>query len=284
MRYSRTGIIAVLIAAEVFIAGVIIVSAGGLKNFSVSANDLGSNYSRYSPPAVAVGSRPHVVIDDADSRVTLTASSDGKIHVIDASRLAGWGWGSRPGKLQMHVTGDGVFIQRPGRSGHGIFFGMDFGRTEIAVPPDATVDVQHSSGADLSDLTGTVHVRSDDGHITARSLRSKDLSLSSGDGHISLQDVAADKLDAVTSDGSIRASGLRVGNGSLHTGDGSITLVFADTGNLTLHARTGDGSISVNGARQSDSSPLDYKLGNGAGSLDVSTQDGSIRVTSKGAL
>jgi DUF4097 and DUF4098 domain-containing protein YvlB len=76
---------------------------------------------------------------------------------------------------------------------------------------------------------------------------------------------------------------LRVRNGTAHTADGSITLAFADAGDVTVHARTADGSIRINGMRQDDSSPTDYKLGNGSGSLDVATQDGSIRVTTNGA-
>jgi hypothetical protein len=283
MRYSRTGIIAVLIAAEVFIASVIVVSAGGLKTFSAVGSGRDFNYAPYSLPAVDAGSHPHVVIDDADSRVVVTPSTDGKVHITDATRLGGWGWGSRPQHLQVRKTADGVVIERPAISGRVMIFGFETSRTEVALPADATVEITHSGGADVSDLTGTISVHSDDGHITATNLRSGDLTLNTADGRIVLDNIDADNLNVSTSDGSIRASSLRVRKGTAHTGDGSITLAFADTGDLTLHARTGDGSISVNGARQSDSSPLDYRLGNGGGSLDVSTQDGSIRVTTNGA-
>jgi hypothetical protein len=50
-----------------------------------------------------------------------------------------------------------------------------------------------------------------------------------------------------------------------------------------VRARTLDGSIRINDVRQDSSATVDYKLGNGAGSLDVATQDGSIRVTTNGA-
>ena len=286
MRYTRTGIIAVLIAAEVFIAGVIVASAGGLKTFTAVGNARDFSYAPYSLPAVDAGSHPHVVIDDADSRVVVTPSTDGMVHVTDATRVGGWGWGwgSRPQHVQVRKTADGVVIERPASQGRFILFGFEYSRTEVTLPAGATIEIAHSGGADLSDLTGTISVHSDDGHISATNLRSGDVALTTADGSIRLDNIDADKLAVSTADGSIRASSLRVRNGTAHTGDGSITLAFADAGNLALHASTGDGSIRVNGARQGDSSsPLDYKLGNGAGSLDVSTQDGSIRVTTNGA-
>ncbi|HET9392050.1 MAG TPA: DUF4097 family beta strand repeat-containing protein [Candidatus Rubrimentiphilum sp.] len=283
MRYTRTVLIAVLIAAEVFIASVIVVSAGGLKTFSDAGNARDFNYTPYSLPAVAVGSRPHVVIDDPDSRVVVTPSTDGQVHITDATSIGGWGWGSRPQHLQVRKTADGVVIARPTIANRVIIFGFESSRTEVAVPADAVLEITHAGGADVSDLTGTINVHSDDGHIAATNVKSVDVALTTDDGHITLDNVDADKLAVSTQDGSIRASSLRVRQGSAHTGDGSVTLAFADAGDLTLQARTGDGSIRINGARQGDSPLRDYKLGNGGGSLDVSTEDGSIRVYTNGA-
>ena len=101
-------------------------------------------------------------------------------------------------------------------------------------------------------------------------------------GHIALANVDADKLNALTSDGSIRVSNLRVRNGVLHTSDGSIRVELADGNDLTVRASNSDGSIRMNGVRQ-EASPVEYRLGNGSGSLDVATQGGSIRVTTNGA-
>ncbi len=283
MRYSRTGVIAVLIAAELFIASVIVVSAGGLKTFSGAASGHDIAFEPYSLPAVDAGSQPHVVIDDPDSRVTITPSNDGKIHVSDSTRIAGWGWGSRPQRVQVHQTSDGVLIARPSTPGRIVIFGFESSGTDVALPPNATVEIRNSSGAMLSDLTGTISAHSDDGHITATNVQSGDVSLHTSDGRIVLTSVNADKLDATTLDGSIHVSDLRVRNGSLHTSDGSITIGLADAGDVTVRARTLDGSVRINGMRQDDSAPVDYKLGTGAGSLDVATQDGSIRVTTNGA-
>jgi hypothetical protein len=280
MRYSRTGVIAVLIAAELFIASVIVVSAGGLKTFTAMGDAHGFSNMTYAYPAIDAGDRPHVIIDDAGSGITVSASSDGKVHVTDTKHIHGWG--SAPARLQVQKTADGVLIARPATSGNTMIFGLEFGGTLVEIPAGATLEIRNASGADVSDLTGTIAVHSDDGHISASNVHSGDLSLTTADGHITLTDVNADKLQAVTSDGAIRVSNLRVRNGVLHTSDGSIRVGFAGTGDVTVRAQTGDGSIRMNGVRQ-DGSPVEYTFGNGSGMLDVATQDGSIRVNTNGA-
>lgn len=280
MRYSRTGVIAVLIAAELFVASIIAVSAGGLKTFTAMGDVHGLGNMSYAFPAIDAGDRPHVVIDDAGSRVTVSASSDGRVHVTDTKHMHGWG--SAPARLQVQKTADGVSIARPAASGNTMIFGMEFGGTLVEIPAGATLEIRNSSGADLSDLTGTIAVHSDDGHISASNVHTADLSLTTNDGHISLTDVDAGKLQAVTSDGAIRVSNLRVRTGVLHTSDGSIHVGFAGSGDVTVHAQTGDGSIRMNGIRQAGS-PAEYTFGNGSGTLDVATQDGSIRVNTNGA-
>jgi len=280
MRYSRTGIIAVLIAAELFIASIIVVSASGLGTFKAIGDVHGLSNMSYAFPAIDAGDTPHVVIDDPSSRVTVSASNDGKVHVTDTRHIHGWG--SAPVRVHVQKTADGVLIERPAASGSGMIFGLEFGGTTVEVPAGTTLEIRNAEGADVSDLTGTIAVRSSDGHISASNVHTADLSLTTADGHISLEDVAADKLQAVTSDGSIRVSNLRVRSGVLHTGDGSIHIGFADAGDVTVHAQTGDGSIRMNGIRQ-EGSPADYKFGNGSGTLDVATQDGSIRVATNGA-
>jgi hypothetical protein len=282
MRYTRTGVIAVLIAAEIMIAGAIVASAGGLGDLSGVGASHTFGYTPYTLAAIDAGDAPHVVIDDPDSRVTVSASADGKVHVTDTRHIHGWGWGSNPARVQMQKTPDGVLIERRSTGGDAVILGFEFGGTAVEIPAGATLEIRNASGADVSDLTGTVAVRSSDGHISVTNVRTSDLSLSTGDGHISLANVDAEKIKAESSDGAIRASNLRVGNGVLHTSDGSIRVELVDGSDLTVRASTADGSIRMNGVRQ-DGSTAEYKLGNGSGSLDVATQDGSIRVNTNGA-
>ena len=320
MRYSRSTIIFTLVAVEVVIGGMIL-SALGLGHHTwgwgrnVQAATLRS--AHFTAAAVApidAGERPHVVVDDPQSRIVVTVSSDGRVHVTDDTRIGGSAWSSSEVRqLQVTRTPDGVQIVRPGESHHTFFvlFGWSTRRVEIALPAGATLDVRSCSGADVAGLNGNVRVRSQDGHITldtlsgdvdaasddgsvqARNVHAHSVALATSDGHLSLDDVSAAALVAATNDGGIDARGLRLdgsgATGRLHSDDGSIRLAFDGPGNLQVRAHTGDGRISVDGVRRSrsdddDSSDGTFSLGDGsAGTLDVSTADGSISVTTNGA-
>lgn len=290
MRYSRTGIVAVLAAAEIFVAGAILWALGG-GSFAVHAAGMPHAYS-WQPgktfPAIDAGSAPHVVVNDPESRFVIDASTDGKVHVIDDTRMSGlFIGGSHPLPLSVSKTGDGVSIVRPESPGgmHLQILGFSEQRVELQVPQGAYVDVQRCGGADLSNLNGRIAVHSVDGHISATDVHATQLMLRSEDGSLRLNDVAAPAIDASTQDGSIRASGLAVGGGTLRSADGSIRAAFAKA-DVTVRARTSDGRIYFDGHRagsDQDGSPAEFLIGKGGGALEVSTQDGSIHITSNGA-
>lgn len=290
MRYSRTGIVAVLAAAEIFVAGAILWALGG-GSFSVHAAGLPHAYS-WQPgktfAAIDAGSAPHVVVNDPESRFVIEASTDGKVHVVDETRMTGLFLGSEhPMPLNVSQTADGVSIVRPQTSGgmHVEILGFSQQRVELQVPQGAYVDVQRCGGADLSNLNGRIAVHSVDGHISATAVHATQLSLRSEDGSLRLNDVAAPSIDASTQDGSIRATGLAVGGGTLHSADGSIRAAFANA-DVTVRAHTADGRIYFDGHRagsDQDAAPAEFQIGKGGGSLDLSTQDGSIHITSNGA-
>jgi hypothetical protein len=228
------------------------------------------------------------VIDDPNSGVGITASTDGKVHVTDASRADGWTWGnsSRP-PLHVTRTADGVLVQRASGEDFGLIFGFDREHIDVAVPATAMLEVRQCSGADVSGLTGQVRIHSVDGHIAATDVHASALTLSSNDGSLRLNDVSAPTIDASTNDGSIRARGLQVGGGTLHTDDGSVHLQLVAS-NLTVHVHTADGSVYFNGNKSvtsdSDEARAEFQVGTGGSSLQVSTQDGSIHITTNGAL
>lgn len=165
----------------------------------------------------------------------------------------------------------------------------------------------------LTDLRGTVDGRSDDGSVSATRVHGDSLALQSGDGHLSLQNVAVGSLNAQTSDGSIEARDVTVSGTSPHavlhsddgsirvegsfapggsydvsTRDGSIRVGLAADANLTVNATTGDGRVLVDGASFSsengDSAQHTVKLGDGSGSLRLSSDDGSIHIQTNGAV
>ncbi len=290
MRYSKAGIIALLLAAELFIAGAIIWSLGGRGNFSVKAAALHSESGQdkvFAP--IDAGATPHIAIDDPDSHVVVTTSDDGKVHVTDASHFEGIFWGdtTRP-PLQVSRTDDGVAIVRA--PGHGVrvqIFGISQQRVEVAVPAASLLDVKRCSAADVTGLRGIVRVHSVDGHIAATDVRTDELTIASDDGRLALDNVVATQIDASTKDGSIRGRSVATSGGTLHTDDGTITLGLAPSVNVAIRARTADGHVTLDGRRAArnddDSSNADYRVGSGGGSLEVSSQDGSIHITTNGA-
>lgn len=312
-RYSRTGIVAMLLAAEVLLVGIGALALGGSVR-GVAAQAAGVHSEQFVPQTIApldAGQTPHIQISDPDSKVVVTASSDGLVHVTDLTSVGGIVWGSVH-LAQAHAlrTSDGVRIERaPEKNGMTFSFGNITQRIEVAVPPGSTLDIEQSSGASVASLSGAVRVRSQDGRITAsdlsgnfdalsndgslevRNVHAASVVLQSLDGHLRLDDVTATKLLATTDDGSIHADGLVLtgpaARGRIRSNDGSVRLYFSDAGNANVHAHTADGHIVVNGQStrgDGDGADTHSALGNAAGGLEVWTQSGTITMTTDGAL
>lgn len=305
MRDSRTGIVLVLTAVEVLILGLIINALGLRGGFSAQAAGLHSISFTAKPVApMDLGRTPHVVVSDPDSHVTVSASSDGLVHVTDLTEVRGAVFSSKQiAQLNVEKTGsDSVNVSRPAGGPTGVFsLGIFSQHIEVQVPPQARVEVTAASGSDASDLsagvtihsldgritlnrvTGPVDVKSNDGSIHLSDIDAPTVKAISGDGRIVLNSVKAGTIEAQTADGRILADSLRVGGGKLETQDGPVRIDLRDP-DLTLAAHTADGHIRFNGTTQShddsDTSSGTFRLGNGSGALDVSTRDGSITITS----
>ena len=307
MRYSRTGIIIALVGAEIFIAGVILATVRGNANWAWASGMHSASFTAKALEPVDAGSSPHVQIDDSDSSVTVTASTDGRIHVTDETQAGGSAFSrGQIAQLQIERTADGVRIVRPS---HVEFFmiGWSDRRISVAVPAGAFLDITACSGADVRGLAGQVRVHSDDGrvsadglsggaelstddgHIDVQRIRGDNLTISSSDGGLSLNDVQVATIQASTDDGSISGSGLSIGGGSFKTSDGGIELALLG-GNLSVRAHTDDGHVTFDGPastlRQDDDNDGgsgEVRLGTGAGLLQVASQDGSIHITTNGA-
>lgn len=305
---SRASIVAMLIAAEVLIVGMAVYAVGG----GGTTFSSGMHHVDFTPVAqapVAAGATPHVVIDDAQSRVGVTISNDGLVHVRDLTELRGavFSSGSYP-QLRVTRTSDGVHIERPSTGHVSIdIFGYSNERIEVEVPSGARLEIARCSGADVSGVTGGVSVRSQDGHVTladlqgsvdahssdgyvdAANVRGDRLAMDSDDGHLSLQNVAVGSLAATTHDGRITADGLNLVGASpsatMHTDDGSIRIHLPPSADVNIDASTGDGSIVVDGVSQegNDSAQRTIRLGAGTAKMTVGTSDGSIHIYTNGA-
>lgn len=315
---KRTATIAMLIAVEVVILGFCAyiltgahaswLRAGGFHRAAFSAQPI---------TPLALGNSPVVTIDDPNSNISVSASSDGLVHVVDRSHVGGMVWSNNSNIPQLRVTrtANGVAITRAGfGSDFGLFnFGSMAQAIDVEVPAAAHVSILHCSGARVTDLHGDVAVRSDDGSITVERLHSNSVDLASGDGRITLADIATNALTAKSSDGHISATRVAfegsAPSATIHSGDGSIALdgSFASAGsyrissddgsvrlaltspsNVAIDASTDDGSIAFNGVSQansdeSDSTHQTLRIGDASGNLRVSSGDGSIHITTNGA-
>jgi hypothetical protein len=305
---SRASVVAMLIAAEVLIVGMAVYAVSGRGTTFAS----GMHHVGFTPIAqapVAAGDAPHVVIDDARSRVAVTVSNDGLVHVRDVTEMRGaiFSDAAYP-QLRVTRTSDGVRIERPPAGHLSIdIFGFSNERIEVQVPRGSRLEIARCSGADVSGVAGGVSVRSQDGHITladlqgtvdahssdgyveATNVRGDRLAMDSMDGHLALQNVAVESLAATTHDGRIVADGLNLVGASpdatLHTDDGSIKLHLPPSADVSINASTGDGSIVVDGVSQEgdDSAQRTIRLGAGTAKMTVGTSDGSIHIYTNGA-
>ncbi len=306
---SRSSLVAMLIAVEVLIVGMAVYAVHGAHSMH------SADFVARSIAPVAAGTAPRIAVDDVDSRVVVAESSDGLVHVKDLTNAGGTFFGDRLAIQQLDVkrTADGVSISRPGSKDSGLHFQLGWfeRRVEIDVPAGSHVDIARCAGAEISgiqggvtvtsqdgrivlaDLQGTIDAKSDDGSISASRIRGDNLSLQSADGRLTLIDVSASSLDAQTKDGSIEARDLSIAGGAqhavLHTGDGSIRVALAARADLTVDASTSDGKVIVDGqsfrnAGDGDSTQHTVRLGSGSGTLQLSSDDGSIHINTNGAV
>lgn len=293
-----------LVAAEAVIVGMAIYAVGG-RGASLAAGMHRVDFTAASIAPVAAGATPHVVIDDANSRVRVDASSDALVHVRDLTQIHGGVFSNANyPRLAVTRTPDGVRIERL-RSERSMLYLFGFSRQaiEVDVPQGARVEIAGSAGADvrgiaggvtvhsldghvtLTDLQGSVDAHSDDGYLDAANVRGDRLAMESMDGHLTLKNVAVASLSATTHDGRIEATGLSVsGSATLQTDDGSVRVALAPNADLTIDASTRDGRISLDGNSldADDSTARTIRLGAGIGQMKLATADGSIRIYTNG--
>jgi hypothetical protein len=285
---SRVSVVAMLLAAEVWIAGMAVYALGGGVTFAGSVHH--ADFAAAPVEPIAAGESPAVAIDDAASRVSVGVSNDGLVHVRDLTQMRGaiFSSSSYP-QLRVTRTGDGVRIER--RAAHHFsveVFGFSTEAIQVDVPSGSHVQIARCSGADVDGITGGVNVRSQDGHVTLSRLRgtvdagSDDgyltatnvqgdrLAMESNDGHLTLADVSVGSLVARTHEGRIEANNLTIAgarpDATLHSDDGPLRVAGTFAPNGSYEVSTDDGSVNLRVAQDSDLA------------IDASTGDGQIEV------
>jgi len=308
MNSPRVALIALLIAVEVVIAGMILYALHGPRHSLFAA---GMHSSAFTPAVVmplAAGFSPHVYISDRDSGVTVNTSTDGLVHVVDETNVSGTMWGTPIAQLKVSRSDDGVRIERPDNDSDVSVFGFLRRHIEVSVPAHATIEIARCSGADVSNVQNDVTVASQDGHVALTGVRGN-VSAQSDDGSIRLNDVTANLLDARTDDGTIRAAGIAIAGTSPHalfhskdgsvevngafapggsyevsSNDGHVSIGIAPGADMTIDASTGDGHIVVDGHRYDEDGPQTVRLGSGSATMRVATDDGSVHISTNGAI
>ncbi len=300
-RPSRTGLISLLVAVEIVIAGLALYTLRGA-GFASAGGFHAVDYSAPPIAPIAAGPAPVVTIDDVDSHVVVTPSSDGLVHVTDRTEVHGLIFGSQHAQvLQVTRTLDGVRVYRP--AGH-FTIGDTTNRVELSIPPMTQLKIARSGGDDVSGLQNGVDVVSQDGHISLSDIKGA-ITAHSDDGRVVLSNIDTNSLDATTRDGRILASQIQMtgaapratlhtDDGSMHisgtfpagsyaftTADGRIELSLLRGSDASVDASTGDGHVVVDGSEQSGQ-PI--RVGAGSASMRVRSEDGSVHITTNGAL
>jgi Putative adhesin len=288
---SRTSVIAVLVAAEVVILGLAAFSIRGAVSGNAFAGGPGSgaNFAAKTFAPIAAGATPRVTIDDPNSGVTIGVSDDGLVHVKDDTSFSGLTLHGPNSYPQLSVTQDfnGVHISRPRyHEGWGMFIGFMNSRQhfEVQVPAAATVMVDECDNAEVSDLKNGATIKALDGRIELAHVAGA-IVAHTDDGHIKVDDVTSSSLDLSSNDGWIEVRDLAAvagGKYSFTTNDGHIVVALARGSDVTIDASTNDGSMRVDGVRQhsdDDRKQQTIRVGNGASTMSVHSDDGSITIT-----
>jgi hypothetical protein len=282
-RGMRVALVAMLVAVEVFIGGLALTSIGAGAHLAWSHSQVPTK-----PVAnLAAGLAPHVTIDDPESAIVVSTSSDGLVHVQNGTVSRSWGWDStRPfPALKVSRTADGVSVTRPAYDMGFAFFSRE--ETDLQVPAGARITIAHCQTADISGVRGGVDVQAQAGHIGLRDVAGNAILASTDDGHIEATGLQpqgdAPRVVLHSDDGRIEAAGLFPANGNYQftTDEGHINLTLAQGSDVSIDASTDDGSVHIDGQRTDADS---IRVGNGSSPMRVRSEDGSIHITTNGAL
>jgi DUF4097 and DUF4098 domain-containing protein YvlB len=184
-------------------------------------------------------------LSNASGDVTITGSSDSKVHVHGDVRASGMGFDSPQKRLEAAVSNPPVE-----QKGDTIRVGKDFGKIHnvsiaytIEVPHDSEISTQVASGSQtITDVRGPVKVDSASGTIKVNGI-DRATTLNTLSGSIEAQNIG-DDLRASSASGSVTASKIK--------GDVRISALSGETQIIgpggRVDADTASGSVEVQGA------------------------------------
>ena len=232
-----------------------------------------------------VGNNPalHVETNDASIEVTQGVSNTISARVI-AEGLAVGNSGVRVTERQ---DGDKVDLQVHVPNEWGFHITMHRGvQIQVQVPPQVALDLHSGDGhISVNGVRGMARLDTGDGHISVQNFTGN-LRGHTGDGHMSIDGWFSD-LDLRTGDGhidlTVRPGSKMAGGWLIHTSDGRVEARLPQDLAAELYAHTGDGHIqldmpvTINGSIER--ARVRGKLNGGGPLLEITTGDGSIRIT-----
>jgi hypothetical protein len=308
MNNRRLAIVVGLGIVEVWIVGLMIRSLGGVGREADFSRPAAHPYAAEAVAAgggrtvktVETGPAPHVVVDDDGAALNISVHPGTTVDVLEEGRISGWVHGTlQPPSVVK--TSDGVSITQPD-GGPAVTFGLVRRRLDVVVPPAARVDVRAAASiaasglrADatlrsedgsivLSDQRASVRLKTDNGRIELHDVEAPSVEASSDNGRLVLDRVRADRVAIVTDNGRIDVSRSLLRGGKIQTDSGRVRLQLDPRSDVTVTARAASGKIvadpplTITNAGDDSDAPASIRVGNGAGRLEVGSDDGSITV------
>ncbi len=224
-------------------------------------------------------------VDTNDASIEITR---GVSNTINARITAdGVSIGSSGVRVTEHQDASRVDLQVHVPNEWGFHLGMHRGvQVQIQVPPQTALDLHSGDGhISVTGISGQARIDTGDGHISVQDFKGG-LRAHTGDGHMTIDGVFTD-LDLRTGDGHVDLGvrpGSKIGNGWLiHTSDGGVNAKLPQDLAAELYAHTGDGHITldmpvtINGSIEN--TRIRGKLNGGGPLLEITTGDGSIRIS-----
>jgi DUF4097 and DUF4098 domain-containing protein YvlB len=313
---ARFTILAVLTVVELALLGEIIRVSGLAHDSSGMALHMGIVPAIAAGPSETVYNKtftthgaPTVYIDDGDSAVTVTVREGSTIGVREKLSR-----GLRRPKSHLDVSfeSDNLRIVRNGSDRNFIVSGGVLRAFDITVPPGTRLEIANADNITVSGLRESAKLHSENGDIIVRDHRAA-IAASSGNGRIELHDVAGASADVVSGNGHIVLDRVNAGSltvhadnghiegtdvatqgGTIAAGNGHIELSLARDNDLTITAHASSGKVliesplSVEASSKNDDDDSDQtrtvRIGNGAGVLQVTSDNGKIKMSQGSVL
>lgn len=155
---------------------------------------------------------------------------------------------------------------------------------EVSLPAALDLNVETENGrVDVAGVTGACELKSRNGAIRAWAVAAQRLSASTQNGEIDIESPAG-AIDLTTTNGKIVAAltGTTVSKGNLKTQNGEIRLSMDPTANVQFRCKTNNGritnSLPLSDLKKASKRSLTGHLGDGGGTIDVSSNNGAIRL------